>query len=272
MKNDMQRMQDRHKLEAEKSKVRVKEAYRQAEQDKYRKFTKDRRKVSESLFDQEAVQSVKLEELVAKLRKQFPELSDAELMELAKMQMGIIDKDIAGKARPIRPSDSGVSLRDKRKEWLERARPPQPAGKKIDLTNDILPPGGKMPMAAPPPVRPAPAGSTVVRTPGGGAVAFPGHIADEAQRKRDYEAYMQQLEMERGKFDAQQRQQEAAVKRQQQEIELRRLQEEFELERLRMEQERKEILGSQPQFGAVSEALLAGRQPVTNRVPTYLGG
>jgi len=235
MKNDMQRMQDRHKSANDKSKVKVKEAYRQAEQDKYRKATKDGRKVSENLFDQEAVQSVKLEQLVAKLRKQFPELSDVELMDLAKMQMGIIDPSAPGKARPVQSTDTT------RYPGVSQPRPPAPK----------------------------PQGDATIHKIGGNTIAYPSHMAESAQRERDYESYMQQLEMDRAQFDAQQRQEEAAMKRQQQDLELRRLQKEFELDLLRMEQERKKLAA--PQYGAISQVLMEGRQPVTNRKPTYLG-
>jgi len=262
-------------LEKAKSESRVKQAYRKAAEDKYRQALKGGQRVSEGLFDPEAVQTVKLQELVAKLRKQFPELSDAELMELAKMQMGIIDKDMAGRARSIPPSERGVPLRDMRKDLVAQARrqQPQASGQPVDLTNDTMPLGGKAPPMAPqggpPQMKPAAGGSTVQRLPGGGAVAFPSYIAEEAQRKRDYDAYMKQLEMENAKFSSEQARQDAAMRRQQQEIELRRLQEEFALEQLQMEKRRKEL--ATPQYGAVSEALLGGRQPVKTPA-SYLGG
>lgn len=236
------------------SKGQVSAANRKLQTDEYAKFAKTAGKKSKWSGDPDIEADYKLQQMVGKLRKQFPEMEYANLVELAKMQLGIIDPGKPGKAQPKQEPSQGTPY------GTQPPGPPSPA--QPQPSQSLMPFHGK-PYAPPPEAK----GGATVHSFGGSKVAYPGWMADEKSHQLWADRQKREMEIRQMYEQSQETSASQEMKRQREAMEMQKLQEEMAYEKFMRDLEiQKAKRAMEPMLGG----LLA---PASDRKPvTYLGG
>lgn len=282
-----QEMYKNTKQEQAKSKGKVAAADKKLQMDEYAQFAKTAGKQSKWKGDPDIESDYKLQQMIAKLREQFPEMTYAELVELAKVQLGRIDPNFSGKAQS-RPGPStgkpynAQDYRDYRTPKPDQAFPPrQPTpeellsyqrGGPVSQENKqayqaAMPALTKAPGSWQPGAPPPMAGGQTVSKVGGSTISTPGWIADEKQHQLWYERQRREAELAALQQQASEAEYMQQMKREQQAMELQKLREQMEYDKfmrdMEMQKAKREMA---PTLGGLMAPTLE-RKPVT-----YLGG
>lgn len=234
--------------------------------------------------DELVAKDYQIQEMVKRLRQQFPDLSEQELIELAKVQLGFIDSGSPGRAQPIQEPSRGTPYgaqsypqealdprtgRPRMTKWAGYTPSGPSAGAMPVQSDGTFPIHGGQPYAPQSTggvlgsSKPAAPGGAVCSTIGGSKVCYPASVAADAQAKRDYEQEKRALELEAARQNLLEQQSAEQIRRRKDELALKQLQDQMEYDAWIRSMERGQQSAQQPPALSGLMSQDGQRRPVT---------